>query len=582
MSGSASVGARAPGRRLIAGVVVTSVIDAVLTVLIPVGAGFVLQAVLTRQPSSTVALYAVLSVLPFAGKAFCGLINQHLGAVLGEGRVVAARLAAFNRLQRTSLAYFQRPSSGRRGSRVLVDTEMLRQFWTAEFAVVVTNTAAVTIGFGAVAVISWPVAVVALLTVPLYLYPVRLLGRRAEANLTALAERRSGLDSYLAEKFSPAGVTVTKVFGRAADEARAYRVQVEGLRVIGLRTVHSVQLVMLLLSLTPALVQGLVYAVGGWLTLQGAITPGALVTLAMLLTQFYGQLSPLMATPAALAAVRSTKASMAELEQLPPDPAGLDDGAPLPAGPLDVRFDRVVASHDVSDGTLGAGAEPGAAVLKELTFHLPAGWTAALVGPSGAGKTTAAGLLMRLYEYSGGSITIGGVDLRRLDRPTLARELCLVPQDATLFDATLAENLRYGRPDATDTELWDVLAEVGLEALVRSWAGGLGTAVGSDGQRLSGGERQRVAIARAMLADPRVIVLDEATAHLDQRSERQVQNALTKLLTGRTALVIAHRLSTVRNADVILVLDDGRIAEAGTHEQLLRRRHLYAELAADD
>jgi ATP-binding cassette subfamily B protein len=568
-------------RVLRAGIVTLSVLDAVLSVLAPLGAGLIVDAVLTGRSRTTVLVFAVLGVAPLVAKAGLAVVSRRAGTALGERLAVDVRTEAFARLQGARLSFFQQPAAGRFVARVMQDSEILRQFWTRSFATIVANGLEVLIGLATVGVLSWPVAVGAVLTLPLYVIPVRMLSRRSIATTRGLSEARNRTAVYLTEKFNPTSVAVTKSFGREGAEEVLFRGHVEEMQRLGVRALRATEAITLLLTLSPLVVQALVYGVGGWLALDGVIAPAALVSVAMLLTQLYAKIATLIAAPAELGALRAAEESLAELATLPAESVSRGTGV-LPPGGLDVRFDHVSASHVLREyqPDTRRTTETATVVIKDLSLHVPAGRTAAIVGPSGAGKSTIAGLLLRLYEADEGRVLLGGVDAASLTREQLARDVCLVPQEASLFDGTLADNLRYGRPDAGDADLWQALEAVGLDRLVRGWEAGLATPVGIAGQRLSGGERQRVAIARAMLVDPRVIVLDEATAHLDQRSEALVQQALDRLVEHRTAIVIAHRLTTVRDADVIFVVDGGRVDDSGTHEELMARGGLYAEMHA--
>jgi ATP-binding cassette subfamily C protein len=434
--------------------------------------------------------------------------------------------------------------------------------------------------------ISWQITLLALVLLPVFVVPARRMGTRLARLEREAANHNATMATQMTERFSAPGATLIKLFGRPEDESAAFAERAGRVRTIGVRTAMVQSVFVTALTLVSALALALVYGLGGAFALRGTLDAGAVVAMALLLTRLY---APLTALASARVEVMSALVSfervfevldLVPLVQDPPEPRALPDG------PLSVELDDVRFSYPSADKVSLASLEEvaqldgrgGTEVLRGVSFRVEPGQLVALVGSSGAGKSTIAQLLPRLYDVDAGAVRLGGVDVRELSARTIRGALGLVTQDGHLFHESVRANLLLARPGVDDDELWDVLRRARLADLVASLPDGLDTVVGDRGYRLSGGEKQRMAIARLLLKAPGVVVLDEATAHLDSESEAAVQRALATALQGRTSLVIAHRLSTVRGADQILVVDDGRIAERGRHDELLARDGLYAEL----
>jgi ATP-binding cassette subfamily C protein len=434
--------------------------------------------------------------------------------------------------------------------------------------------------------LSWQVTALALVLLPLFVVPARQVGRRLAAMQREAAEHNAAMTNQMTERFSAPGATLVKLFGRPSAESAEFAARAGRVRDIGVKSAMAQWIFVSALTLVSALALALVYGLGGYLALHGHMQPGAVVTLALLLTRLY---APLTALASARVDVMSALVSFErvfEVLDLPPliqEPA---DPKPLPAGPLGVEFADVHFGYPAAEKVSLASLEEVAAldtrggveILHGISFAVPPGGMVALVGSSGAGKSTMASLVPRLYDVDSGTVRVGGVDVRDLSFADIRGALGMVTQDGHLFHDSIRANLLLARPEASEDELWDALTRARLADLVGALPDGLDTVVGERGYRLSGGERQRLTIARLLLARPRVVILDEATAHLDSTSEAAVQAALGEALAGRTAIVIAHRLSTIRAADQILVVEDGRVVEHGTHTALLAAGGRYAEL----
>jgi len=432
--------------------------------------------------------------------------------------------------------------------------------------------------------LAWQVTVLALLLLPIFVLPARRMGRRIAELRRESADLNASMSTQMTERFSAPGATLVKLFGRPGAEARDFADRAGRVRDIGVRTAMVSRVFVTSLSLVSALAQALVYGLGGWLAVTGRIEAGTVVTLALLLTRLY---SPMTALANARVDVMTALVAFERVfEVLDLEPMITEGARSLPPGPVAVRLRDVRFGYPAAERVSLASLEEVAVldrrvsgeVLHGVDLDVPAGSLLALVGPSGAGKSTIASLVPRLYDVDSGAVELAGVDVRELTFDALRGAVGVVTQDGHLFHDTIAANLRYARPEATDAELREALRRARLGELLDQLPDGLDTVVGERGYRLSGGERQRLTIARLLIARPPVVVLDEATAHLDSESESAVQAALAEALEGRTAIVIAHRLSTIRDADRIAVVEAGRVTEQGTHAELLAAGGRYAAL----
>ncbi|WP_405711141.1 MULTISPECIES: ABC transporter ATP-binding protein [unclassified Streptomyces] len=575
-----------PHRRRVALFLILSVATALLAVATPVLAGRVVNAIVAGKESGTVTRLSILIAVIAVAEAALGLVSRWLSANLGEGLILDLRTAVFDHVQRMPVAFFTRTRTGALVSRLNNDVIGAQRAFSNTLSGVVSNVVTLLLTLGVMLSISWQITVLALVLLPVFVLPARRMGSRMARLQREAAAHNAAMGTRMTERFSAPGATLIKLFGRPADESAEFAVRAGRVRDIGVRTAMAQSAFITALTLVSALALALVYGLGGFYALRGQLDAGAVVALALLLTRLY---APLTALAGARVEVMSALVSFErvfEVLDLEPLIDQKPDARAVPDGPVSVEFDQVRFGYPSADKVSLASLEDvasldtrgGGEVLRGISFRAEPGQTVALVGSSGAGKSTIAQLLPRLYDTDEGSVRIGGVDVRDLTADTLRDTLGMVTQDGHLFHESVRANLLLARPGATEEDLWDALRRSRLDGLVASLPDGLDTVVGERGYRLSGGERQRLTIARLLLARQRVVILDEATAHLDNTSEAAVQEALAEALAGRTAVVIAHRLSTVRTADLILVVENGQIVERGTHDELLAAGGRYEEL----
>ncbi len=575
-----------PHHRALAGFLGLSVATAVLTVATPVLAGQVVDEIVGGRSQGRVLGLAVVLALVALLDAVVGVAERWQSAKIGEGLILDLRRAVFGHVQRMPVAFFTRTRTGALVSRLNNDVIGAQRAFTWTLSGVVSNAIALVLALGVMLGLSWQITLLALVLLPIFVIPARRMGARLAHLEREAADHNSAMTTQMTERFSAPGATLVKLFGRPSREEAEFAARAERVAQIGVRTAMGQYVFMSALALVSALALALVYGLGGYMALQGDIEAGTVVTLALLLNQLYAPLTALASARAdAMTAIVSFE-RVFEVLDMTPLITEAPDARTVPEGPVAVEFDGVRFGYPSADKVSLASLEEvatldtrgGTEVLHGVSFRVEPGQMVALVGTSGSGKSTIASLVPRLYDVDGGAVRLAGVDVRDLSFDAIREALGMVTQDGHLFHATVAENLRFARPDAGDDALWDALRRARLADLIASLPDGLDTVVGERGYRFSGGERQRLTIARILLTEPRVVILDEATASLDSTSEAAVQAALTDALEGRTALVIAHRLSTIRRADAILVVEDGRIVERGTHDELLIAGGRYAEL----
>ncbi|WP_431521670.1 ABC transporter ATP-binding protein [Actinomadura madurae] len=560
--------------------------------------GIIDQGIVPGRQGIVVWLAAAVAGLAVV-EAVLGLVQRWYSARVGEGLIYDLRSQVFAHVQRQPVAFFMRAQTGSLVSRLNNDVIGAQRALTTTLSSVVSNVISLVLVLVTMLILSWQVTLIALLLLPIFILPAKWVGKRLQRVSREQMVLDAEMGSLMTERFNVAGAMLAKLYGRPAEEEENFSGRAARVRDVGIVAAMYGRVFFTALTLVAALATAMVYGVGGYLVVDGTFQLGTLVALATLLTRMYGPLTALSNVHVDVMTALVSFDRVFEVLDLKPlirdrdgaralaeaRSSGNGGGPALTKAPA-IEFDRVrfayPSAEEVSLASLESIARtdtaPGREVLHDVSFSAAPGQLVALVGPSGAGKSTITHLVSRLYDVSGGAVRIGGADVRDVTLESLRAEIGVVSQDAHLFHDSIRENMRYARPDATDEEILAALDAAQIGDLVGAMPEGLDTVVGDRGYRLSGGEKQRLSIARLLLKAPSVVVLDEATAHLDSESEAAVQRALRTALAGRTSLVIAHRLSTIREADQILVIEEGRVAERGRHEELLLEGGLYAEL----
>ncbi len=575
-----------PHRALIVGFLLFVVVDAGLVVVNPLLVKHLLDdGILAGNTRVVVWLAAAMAVTSVLDAAL-GIGSGYLSSRIGESLIFDLRTQVFGHVQRMSLAFFTRTQTGALVSRLNNDVIGAQRAFTSTLSSTVSNSISVVVVGITMIALSWQVTLACLALFPLLLLASRWVGQQISGLTRRQMDGNADLGSLMTERFNVGGALLLKLFGRREEEDDRYAEKAGVVRDLGIRIGLVTRVFMAVMLLIPALATALVYGIGGTLAISGALTIGTLTALATLLLRLLGPLQGLSNVRVDVMTALVSFDRVFEVLDLPSTVQERPGAVALPARAARVEFDAVDFTYPRADEVSLASLETVARVesrdhgqvLHGVTFAAEPGQMVALVGPSGAGKTTITHLVARLYDVTDGAVRVGGHDVREVTLQSLEDAVGYVTQDAHMFHDTIAANLRYAAPGADDEQIWAALDSARIATLVRGMPDGLDTVVGDRGYRLSGGERQRLAIARLLLKAPGIVVLDEATAHLDSESEYAVQRALDEALEGRTSLVIAHRLSTVRNADQILVVDGGRIVQRGTHGELLAQGGLYAHL----
>ncbi len=580
------VGFARPHRRVIGTFLAITVVDAALVVVTPLLLRRIVDQGILKHDGAVVTWLSLLAAAVAVLDALLTVGSGFLSSRIGEGLIYDLRTAVFAHVQRMSLAFFTRTQTGALVSRLNNDVIGAQRAFTSTLSSTVSNSVSVVVVGAAMLALSWQVTLLCLALFPVLLVASRWVGNRLSGLTRQQMDGNADLGNTMTERFNVGGAMLLKLFGRRDEEDALFADKAAVVRDLGVRISVVTRVFAASLMLIPALATALVYGVGGHLAISGALSVGTVLALATLLLRLLGPLQGLSNVRIDVMTALVSFERVFEVLDLPSMIQERPAAVALPRTAGRVEFDHVAfrypRAEDVSLASLEKVArlesrETGE-VLRDITFTAEPGQMVALVGPSGAGKTTITHLVARLYDAGAGAVRVDGHDVRDVTLQSLEAAVGYVTQDAHMFHDTVRANLRYARPDATDVEIWAALEAAQIAPLVANLPDGLDTVVGDRGYRLSGGERQRLAIARLLLKAPGIVVLDEATAHLDSESEVAVQRALDQALEGRTSLVIAHRLSTVRNADLILVVDQGRVVQAGTHADLLAQGGLYAHL----
>ena len=564
----------------------TVIVDAVLVVATPLLLRQLIDKGVIPKNAPLVTHLAILVGLLAIADAGMSMLGRYFSSRIGEGLIYDLRSLVFGHVQKQSIAFFTRTQTGALISRINSDVMGAQQAFTATLSGVVSNVVSLILVGVTMMILSWQITIFSLLLLPAFLIPTKWVGRKLQALTRDSFNTNAQMSSTMTERFNVSGAMLVALYGEPAREREYFRSRARKVADIGIKMAMLNRLFFIALTSVAAIATAFAYGIGGHLAISGGVTVGTLLAITALLARLYGPLTALSNVRIDVMTSLVSFERVFEVLDLEPMVKNRSNAVELKTSHPTIEFKNVGFSYpraeEISLASLESAAKPetiqSGEVLRHLTFTAAAGTLTALVGPSGAGKTTISALLPRLYDVTNGSIEIDGHDIRDLTLESLRGAIGVVMQDAHLFHETIAENLRYAKDDATEAEMKAACESAQIWKLIETLPNGLDTMVGERGHRLSGGEKQRLAIARLLLKSPSVVILDEATAHLDSENEALVQAALHSALKGRTSIVIAHRLSTVRDADQILVLEKGQIVERGTHDQLVALGGLYADL----
>ena len=576
-----------PYRWMVAGFLLATMGQAVLGLVPPILFGRIIDNVIPNEDRSLLTLYAILIVGAAIFSAVLSLIERYWSSIIGEGVIYDLRSALFDHVQRMPISFFTRTQTGTLTNRLNSDVIGAQRALTATLGTVVSNVIVLFTTLAAMLILEWRLTLLALLLTPLFVLPYRKIGGVQQAITREGMEHNAAMNATMTERFNVSGALLVKLFGRQNDEAKQFSERAAEVRDIGIRSALFTRGFMVMLGLLGTIGTALVYGLGGLFAIQGSIQAGELAAMGLLVGRIY---QPLTGLTNARIDVLTALVSFDRVFEVLDAPSPIVDSpnaTELDRAKGRVTFDNVSFRYPLSTETIipsletpssSVSDEDLAPVIRELDVDIAPGQLVALVGPSGAGKTTITNLIPRLYDVTEGRMLIDGLDVRDLTQESLRQSIGVVVQDPHLFHESIAGNLRYAKPDATEAELVAACEAAQIHETIAKLPGGYDTVVGERGYRFSGGEKQRLSIARMLLKDPAIVILDEATSHLDSENEALVQEALARALEGRTAIVIAHRLSTITDADQILVLDQGVLVERGTHDQLLGNEGLYSDL----
>lgn len=564
----------------------TVVVDAGLVVATPLLLKRLIDDGVIPKDASVVTNLAILVGLIAIADAAFNMLGRYFSSRIGEGLIYDLRSLVFSHVQKQSIAFFTRTQTGALISRINSDVIGAQQAFTATLSGVVSNVVSLFLVTITMLILSWQITIFSLLLLPVFLIPTKWVGRRLQSLTRESFGVNAEMSSTMTERFNVSGAMLVALYGEPDREREYFRSRARRVADIGIKMAMLNRLFFIALTSVAAIATAFAYGIGGHLAIQGGVTVGTLLAITALLARLYGPLTALSNVRIDVMTSLVSFERVFEVLDLEPMVKNRENAITLKTSQPRIEFKNVSFSYpraeEISLASLESAAKAetvqSGQVLNELSFVATPGTLTALVGPSGAGKTTISALLPRLYDVTEGSIEIDGHDIRDLTLESLRESIGIVMQDAHLFHETIAENLRYAKQDATEEEMIQACKSAQIWNLIDSLPNGFETMVGERGHRLSGGEKQRLAIARLLLKSPSVVILDEATAHLDSENEQLVHAALQTALKGRTSIVIAHRLSTVRDADQILVLEKGSIVERGTHDELVANGGLYSDL----
>ena len=564
----------------------TVVVDAALVVATPLLLKRLIDDGVIPKDASVVTNLAILVGLIAIADAAFNMLGRYFSSRIGEGLIYDLRSLVFSHVQKQSIAFFTRTQTGALISRINSDVIGAQQAFTATLSGVVSNVVSLFLVTITMLILSWQITIFSLLLLPVFLIPTKWVGRRLQSLTRESFGVNAEMSSTMTERFNVSGAMLVALYGEPAREREFFRSRARRVADIGIKMAMLNRLFFIALTSVAAIATAFAYGIGGHLAIQGGVTVGTLLAITALLARLYGPLTALSNVRIDVMTSLVSFERVFEVLDLEPMVKNRENAIELKTTQPRIEFKNVNFSYpraeEISLASLESAAKAetvqSGQVLNDLSFVAAPGTMTALVGPSGAGKTTISALLPRLYDVTEGAISIDGHDIRDLTMESLRDSIGIVMQDAHLFHETIAENLRYAKQDATEEEMIQACKSAQIWNLIDSLPNGFETMVGERGHRLSGGEKQRLAIARLLLKSPSVVILDEATAHLDSENEQLVHAALQTALKGRTSIVIAHRLSTVRDADQILVLETGSIVERGTHDELVAKGGLYSDL----
>ncbi len=563
------------------------VIDSFLIIAQPLLFKQIVDVAIPNKDSRMVILMAAGIALTAILGAGLGLLSRQMQSTIGEGLIFNMRTQVFDHVQQQSIAFFTRAQTGALISRLNGDVMGAQRAFTSTLGGIVGNVISLVIVAGTMFVLSWQITVASLLLLPLFMIPARWMGTRLQLLTRQQADFNSAMSTQMAERFNVSGALLMKIFGTAKRESEMFSEKADSVRIMGIKIAMSNSVFFTAMVLVGSLATALVFGMGGVSVINGSLTLGTLLALSALLGRLYGPITALANVRVDIMTSLVSFERVFEVLDLQPMVKDKPDAQDLERGAVSVEFSNVdfkyPSASEVSLASLESVAHPESRAVLDLTlkgisFQANPGDLIALVGPSGAGKTTISALVPRLYDATSGSVKLAGIDVKDLSQESLHRVVGVVTQDAHMYHDSIRANLLYANTQASESEIWSACESAQIADMIRGLPDGLDTVVGDRGHRLSGGEKQRLAIARLLLKAPDVVVLDEATAHLDSENESAVQAALAIALKGRTSIVVAHRLSTIRQADQILVIDDGQIVQRGSHDDLLAAGGVYADL----